>query len=301
MEQKVAQFGELIHGMPYEQYAFEIKRHNALRSGYLKHLKKSPAHLKASIDNPQEETEALAFGKKVHKIFEDPEKFRDYCVYEPVFTGKTKDGKESTRSGEAREKKEAWYANIKPEQIVLTVDEIPVIDGIMKSVKNHKLVRNLLKEGLSEQSLFVKDSDTGLILSCRADFISTRGHVIDIKTTRDASPGFFLNQIFSDRSNSPYYILNAAHYAHCMREAKVGSGESFTFVAIEKKEPYGIMVYPMDIGCLAPGEQWRSVLTKRYAECVEKNIWPCYEERAFPATPPQWSSVPHTEEDDDYN
>jgi len=93
-----------------------------------------------------------------------------------------------------------------------------------------------------------------------------------------------------------FYILGAAHYAHCIREARIGTGESFTFVAIEKDPPYGIMIYPADSGCLDVGERWRKDLTRKIADAKASGVWPGYDERAYPLTPPDYASVPLNEE-----
>lgn len=285
------ELGVLIPGMSYEEYASGCLFIGALRSSHLKPLMKSPAHLLAQMSETREETEAFRQGKLIHKLFENPEKFMDSHVIEPEFTGKTKDGRDSTRSAEARQAKASWYASQDPDIIVLTKDDVDMISGIWKSLKTKTLIRNMLSQGTSESSLFVKDPVTGINLACRPDFISKHGHVIDIKSTVDASRDYFVNQIFSFRGYGPFYILQAAHYAHCMRSAKIGTGESFIFVAIEKSPPYEMNVYPMDEGCLAVGEQWREKLTKLYAECVSKNEWPGYEDRAMPVFPPEYATV----------
>jgi hypothetical protein len=281
-------FCHLYQGLSYEEYTSTSTNISALRSGHLKHLKKSPAHLKAALEAPREETEALRQGKLVHSFLENPEKFMDTYVMEPEFTGKTKDGKDSSRSAEARQAKVDWYASLGPKSIVVKKDDITMIKGISKTIREQSRLRELLKEGMSETSLWVKDPETGVNLTCRPDFITKHGHVVDIKTTRDASIPFFLNQIFSDKFSSPFYVLQAAHYSHCIKSAKVGNGESFIFVAIEKEAPWGVRMFPLDSGQLDVGEQVRARLTKLYAECLSKDVWPCYPDEFVHTEIPSW-------------
>lgn len=285
--------GKLHHGLTYDNYASLSTTKLALRASGLKLMKKSPRHFKLNLQ--KEETPALRRGKIVHSLFENQEKFRENMIIEPEFTGKTKDGRDSARSKEAKDAKADWYASIPGDKIVVTMDEVDMIDGISRSLKEKKMVRNILDGGIAETSLWVEDKDNGATLACRPDFISRHGHVIDLKTCRDAGPSSFLSQVFRDTFQNPFYILQAAHYAHCLRLAGIGSGESFTFIAIEDKT-WDFMVYPMDIGCLGPGEQWRSLLTDRYAECLKADVWPGYDDRAYPVTVPQYVEVPGEED-----
>lgn len=283
---------QLHQGIPYEDYAAQ----NGLRASHLKLLKRSPAHFRAERMNPKEPTKALEDGKILHSIIENPERFMDTVTVEPVFVGLTKDGRESTRSAEAMEKKKEWYASTPENCLVVTEEQMAMCEGVYRSLTSHRLVKNILKNSIRETSLWTEDEETGEVVQIRPDIITEFGHVIDFKGTRDARPEFFLSQVFSDRYASPFYILGAAHYTHAIRSAKIGPGNSFTYVAIEKVEPYGIMLYPMDEGCIDVGERWRRQLTKTYADCRRSDRWPSYEERAFPVTPPEYAPIPIDEE-----
>lgn len=279
----------LHQGLNYEQYAAEP----GIRASDLKLIKRSPAHMVAAKAIPQEYSEPLEFGKILHMAVENGERFLEMYKVPPEFIGKTKDGRDSTRSKEALEKKAAWFADLPKDAIVVQREWVEPLKGMLGALTKHRLVGNLLKNGVKETSLWVQDPDTGETLKCRPDFISQDGFIVDLKTTRDAHPSFFKNQIFSDRSeDAPFYILQAAHYAHCARVSRVANPDSFIIVAVEKEPPYGVMVYPLDIGCLGPGEQWRAELTQRYADCKKNNVWPSYPEQAVPVVPPQWVSLP---------
>lgn len=275
--------GKLIPGLSYLEYAAVP----GLRASDLKLLKRSPAHWQAAKNAPKKKTDALAFGTLFHTAIEHPERFLELYAVEPDVDLRTKIGKQEL---------EEFKDKCKDDAIIVPYDWADDLVGMLRSCMNHKLLKNLLKDGVRETSLFVDDTETGELLQCRPDFISAKGFLVDIKTTRDASQSFFLNEIFSSRfSGSPFYGLQAAHYAHCARMSQVCNGDSFIFVAIEKEPPYGIMIYPMDEGCLGPGEQWRSDLTKLYAECRKTQQWPCYPERAVQVFPPEWVELPPME------
>lgn len=283
--------GTLVEGLTYDEYAAV----DGLRASHLKTIRRSPAHLVAARRRPKESTEALEFGSLFHKAVENGEKFMDTYVVEPEFTGKTKDGRDSTRSAAAKEARVQWYAELKPGTLVVRKDWVDPLVGMLRSCMSHRLVGNLLRNGVRETSLYVEDPDTGELLQCRPDFISEKGYMVDLKSTRDATHPFFYHQIFSSKyDGDPFYVLQAAHYAHCARVARLSGvrAESFIIVAIEKEDPYGINVWPLDVGCIGPGEQWRAHLTALYARCKRENHWPCYDERAKAVTPPEWVDLP---------
>jgi hypothetical protein len=287
------ELNKLIPGLSYEQYA-EV---GFVRASTLHRMRRSPAHYQAELAHPAPKTEALEFGKLFHFAVENPERFLDTYVLEPEFVGKTKDGKDSTRSAEAKAKREAWYSDQKPGTTIVKRDWADPLVGMLKSCMRHKLVGNLLRNGLREVSCFVEDPETGEGLQFRPDFVSELGYMIDFKTTRNANPNspFFRNQIFSTRyDEDPMYMLAAAHYTHGAKVARLTGlrSDSMTLIAIEKEYPYGIGIYPLDIGCIGPGEQWRQHLTALYRTCRQTGRWPCYPEKAASVVPPTWVELP---------
>lgn len=274
------EIGKLKQGLSYEEY-HEIE---ALRSSDLKLLKRSPAHWKQRpiVEKPKEHFE---FGKAFHSMVEKRDDFE--YVIEPDVDRRTKAGKETLAE---------FYLNIKPGATILKPEWVPQLHGMLKSIISHSRVKHLLSTGISETSLLVRDPDTGIMLKCRPDHIMETGHLLDIKTTRDASRSFFLNQIFSDRGYSPFFILQAAHYVHCLKIAGISKSDAMTLIAIEKEPPYGIIVYPLDIGCLAIGEQYRAKITEDFAKCLDTDTWPNYSEEILPVSPPQWSPVQDMDE-----
>jgi len=133
------------------------------------------------------------------------------------------------------------------------------------------------------------------MLQFRPDRIHELGYIIDLKSTRDASIEYFTGQIFSDRG--PFYILQAAHYAYCGKLLGLSKSDSFTFVAVEKEPPYGINVFALGEGELDFGERWRRKLTRKYADCLASDKWPCYEESVISPQIPAYLTAPM---DDDF-
>lgn len=287
--------GELIHELSYDDYHNFGLKLKALRSSFLKPLKKSPAHLRYSLDTPREETEALRQGKLIHLAFENPEKFMDSYKIEPVFEGYTKDGKLTTSllCTEVKEKRAQWMFENQG-NLIISNQDATMITGMIKSLLNHKLAKNLLKNGIRETSGFVKDPETGVMLQFRPDFIHESGYVVDYKSTRDASEQAFTPQIFSDHGYQ--YILNCAHYAYCGKLLGLQRSDCFTIIAIEKTPPYALNIFALGEAHLDVGERWRKKLTQIYAECLSSNKWPSYDEKAIDVSIPQYVSIPFDDE-----
>jgi hypothetical protein len=92
----------------------------------------------------------MDFGNLVHMAALEPGKFRDRLVVEPKFTGKTKDGKESAQSGEAKAKREAWHAKVRKDQVIVSEDDMETIVEIVDNLMNHPQALELLSGGRAE-------------------------------------------------------------------------------------------------------------------------------------------------------
>lgn len=275
-----------LHGVTYEEY----DSWTAVRSGWLKPLMRSPAHLRAHLENPKGTTEAMEEGKLIHSLLENGNRFLERMVVEPEFMGYTLDGKPSTRSKDAREKRTEWRGQQHQDAIIVTGEQATMLTGIAKRLSEHKLASSIVKDGVREAGLCVQDPETGLYLKCKPDLITSRGHVVDYKSTRDANAHSFTRDIFDYKGY--FYVLQAAFYNHCLRVAGIAKSDTVILIAVEKEPPYGINVFPLDVGCLGPGEQWRQELLGIYKKCIERDEWPCYPPNAVPVVPPEWVKLP---------
>lgn len=260
-----------------------------LRASHIHRMMRSPAHYKASLKTDKR-TEALEDGKLVHQMLEDGERFLGQIVEEPIFEGLTQDGRMSTRSKEAQLRRNEWLDGLPDDAIPLKTEKFVMMAGIAKSMMSHKYVKNIIKEGDRECGLRVQDPETGLILKCRLDLITSRGHLVDFKTTRDAQPSAFVRNIHD--VNKYFYALQIAHYMHCLRIAKLNKQDNAYIIAIEKEEPWGIQIYPLDTGKIDHGEWWRKKLTQTYKQCLDTDVWPGYPEKPVDYDLPEWIQIP---------
>lgn len=263
------QKGKLLENLPFEDYA----RANGINAGGLKDILRSPAHYYEARFNAQErkETKALRFGKLFHFAVLEPHLFQSKAVIVPKFEGFTKDGKLSTQSGEAREKKKAWFAALTSGSIICEQDELDALLRMCDKILGHPLCRQLLSEGVKETTLVWQDEVFGVDCKIRPDFIAEKGFCCDLKSVEDASPDAFWPLVKKYR-----WDLSAAHYIAGGRATKTFRPDGYFFIAVEKSPPHEIAVYSAGTSILFAGDNYRERAMKIYSDCLKKGEWPGY-------------------------
>jgi len=271
------ELGKLHQHVSYEDY----DKQEGLRASTLKGLMRSPAHYKASLED-QKKNKSFDFGKVVHGFLEKGFAYAHEFAVEPVFQGYTQKGELTTSLNcrEVKEKREDWYADLKPGTTVVTPEDYNNIISCLDAVGNHSKLKEYLKDGMRESTAWVKDPATGLTLKFRPDFISKEGYIVDFKTTIDASKDYFERQILGKGRMSQFYILQAAHYCYVAKLLGLDRSNFFMWIAIEKSKPFGIGIHTAEQFEIEYGNLYRHRLTEKYRECLEKNMWPSYPEEA---------------------
>jgi hypothetical protein len=118
---------------------------NNSSAGY---ILKSPAHLKAQLENPTEPTKAMEFGTAVHCAVFEPARFiLEYVCCPEGMDRRTKAFKEFEQGCEGK--------------LILSHDEWTAITNIVKAVLTHPVVEKLVTNGKPEQTILWKH-ETGL-------------------------------------------------------------------------------------------------------------------------------------------
>jgi hypothetical protein len=142
-------------------------------------------------------------------------------------------------------------------------------------IKQEIWIKDILLEGLSEQSFYPVDDRTGLNLSMRPDFFTkTRGGIIiDYKTDRDASNSYLG---FGRRAKYDNVIKEIMYKDFVSKELDCEINYVF-YLVTEKKPPYLSNLFMIG----EDTEMWaRLEYRKRLniiADCYENNNWPGYE------------------------
>jgi hypothetical protein len=109
------------------------------------------------------------------------------------------------------------------------------------------------------------------------------GVIVDVKTTRDASPREFERSIFAYG-----YHRQAALYLDAAQAAGIDA-EHFVIIAVEKESPWAVGVYRLTDGAIEAGREQVMKLLKTYAMCEALQSWPAYGEDVKDIAIPTWA------------
>lgn len=257
---------------------------DAASNSRLTRLKRSPAHLKAYLDQPPEQTHALVAGRAIHAAVLEPTVFAEQYVQGPPGDRRTKAVK-------------AAWAELEDERgqgYVLKPDDYAMCLAIRDSVCSRRSAAALLGgDGDAELSLVWRDRETGILCKGRYDRLSPKlagGTVVDLKSTRDASRLEFERSIFTYgyHRQGAFYLdggkalgLELAHY---------------TIIAVEKDPPYEVGIYRLTEGAIDAGRDQLRPLIDKYAACQRSGDWPGYPDHVFDISLPPWAWNRITEE-----
>ena len=237
----------------------EYRSHPAISRSELWKIKESPEKFKYWKENPEEETQALVFGRLFHSILLTPENLDSEFAIQPNVDRRTKEGKiEYTNYIEKSKGKK-----------VVDIDMVGKAAAMAESVRTNELCRKLL-DGEREVPVFWKDELTGEDCKCRFDVRKKMGDktlIIDVKTTENAETDAFI------RSAIKYgYDFQSAMYSEG-EEKNTGEKPIFVFIAVEKKPPYAINILQADELFLKRGYDIYRNLLGTYHYCKTTNNW----------------------------
>lgn len=203
----------------------------------------SASTIKTLLKNPYEflhpirkESSAFSVGSAVHSLILEPHKFETEFAVAPVVDKRTKDGKETWYKFEAQNKGKT----------LLSDTEHTLSKSMSEAVLSTPEIKILLQNGVAESSYFSEINDVKV--KCRPDYYrEDLGLIIDVKTVQDASPDAFIKDV----ANFGYYI-QASFYMDVLKSSNLPANK-FLFLVIEKKEPYMVGLYELDLVSLEFG------------------------------------------------
>lgn len=262
---------------------------NACSQTRLKKIAQSPAHLLESLKHPTEPTDAMKLGTLIHKAVLEPEAFQNSYIVVPDLTEgiTTKDGKPASNPRATSEYKErfAAFAKANAGKEFVSAEDWESAQAISERLHTHETIGVLLGEvSQTELSALWQDSETGLLCKARIDADSTDLEtVIDIKTTRDASPAEFEKTIYNLK-----YHWQAAMYLDAM--AALGKTRNdFLIIAVETEAPYACAVYNLRSEIIDLARREMAPLKRLYAECVRTGNFPGYPTGVTDIGLPAWA------------
>lgn len=249
---------------------------DAVSQSQLKELQRSPAHLRASLEAPDDDNDALRMGRAVHCAVLEPHRFAlDFAVLPEGHDGRTKAGKE------------LWADVVARGATPLKFDQAANITGMAAALRAHAAAGMLLASaGPAELSLVWRDPATGVLCKARHDKHAHAvggGVILDVKSTTDASAREFERTVFNFA-----YHRQGAFYIRGARALELPV-EHYAILAVEKEPPFAVAVYRLNEAAIDAGDQEVGALLSRYEACRARNVWPAYPETVQDLALPDWA------------
>lgn len=251
----------------------EYHASGAVSKSVLDMIHKSPAYYKWCMENPREQTDSMLLGSVVHKLVLEPQDFGSEYAVIPECDRRTKDGKAVYK---------AFCDALQDGVTAVPGDVYRQAQAMADAVKAHPVAAKLLTDGKAEESYFWEQD--GIKCSCRPDWLRNDGIVVDLKTTKDASPEGFQKSAYNFR-----YYVQAWWYINGLRKCGIDATE-FVFIAVESTAPYTVAVYSADSMFYRLGEIEATQDFEKYKECLDSGVWYGYEKEPgiHPLSIPDW-------------
>lgn len=269
----------IYRGVPFSEYL----RWDAFSKSLVLPMLRSPAHMMAKIEHPDESSQ-LTNGSLVDTLLFEPSTFDSRYVVQPDTYGSldTLPAENKPWNNNAKVCKD-W--NAAQQAAGLTIVKQADIDKAMiqvNAVKSHKAASQLLQRGEAQVSLVWQDEETGIICKARPDWAVEHKVIVDLKTTKDGS-----SQKFPYAMHEHGYAIQAWMYLEGW-EAIQGEWLQFGIIAVENEYPYKVAAYAVEPEAIDVGERMARRAMVKYAECLESGEWPGYSQCIEPITLPYW-------------
>lgn len=206
-------------------------------------------------------TPSMILGSLFHTMILEPDLFhKDYALM-PSLNRKTAAGKESY----------AQFLELSQGKQIVTTEQMQQVEAMVRSVRSHSIVNDLLEDCVFERSIFWTDKETGLQFKARPDAWSS-SLVIDLKTTREEATKYNIQRAAMKYG---YYLQAGMMFEACKAVDEPFQG--FVLLAVETSEPYAPAIYMLDEESIQYGVNHFNELKYKLAECMNANEWPTYE------------------------
>ncbi len=258
----------------------EYHAHPAVSSSQIKHILRTPAHFKASLETSKEPTDAMRLGSLVHTLLLEPHLVDDEYTVMPKFDRRTKQGKADY---------EAWLEH-NSHKTAITAEQMDTAINMTDSLATSRVAQLLkVNETACEASIFYTDPATGIDCRVRPDFMIKpcdafpTGLIVDLKTTDNASPTAFMRTI----TNFGYH-LSAAMYLDGY-EAEFGVRPAYIWLVVERDAPYAVASYTPTDEMLERGKADLDRALATLRTCMDSDHYPAYSSEIMAIDLPKWA------------
>jgi hypothetical protein len=253
--------------------------HPAVSKSQLDLIARSPLHYWARYLDPSrvapEPSPQMRLGTALHTHVLELSRWDEEIAVAPAMDRRTKAGKESYAAFEAAA----------AGKTVITADDAEVVMAMGRSIMRHPGAAMLLGlSGKAETTHMWTDALYGVECKCRPDWLTDDGSImVDLKTTRDASPRGFRRSIADYR-----YHVQAGWYMQGVHAATGRRPEQFIFICVETTAPYAVAVYAADAEMIERGHEQAMKDLGKLAVCRAADSWPSYSDQIETISLPGW-------------
>ena len=253
--------------------------HPAVSKSHLDLIARSPLHYWARYVDPArvapEPTPQMRLGTALHTHVLELSRWDEEIAVAPPMDRRTKVGKESW----------AAFESDAAGKTVITGDDAAQVMAMGRAVLRHPAAAMLLGlPGKAETTHMWTDATYGVECKCRPDWLTDDGSiVVDLKTTKDASPRGFKQSIANFS-----YQKQAAWYLHGLEQATGKRPDQFIFICVESTAPYAVAVYAADAEMIERGHDQAMRDLAKLAVCKAADHWPSYSEQIETISLPGW-------------
>jgi exodeoxyribonuclease VIII len=253
--------------------------HPAVSKSHLDLIARSPLHYWSRYLDPNritpEPSAAMRLGTALHTHVLELSRWDEEIAVAPAMDRRTKAGKESYAAFEAAA----------AGKTVITADDAEVVMAMGRSIMRHPGAAMLLGlPGKAETTHMWTDATYGVECKCRPDWLTDDGSImVDLKTTRDASPRGFMRSIADYR-----YHVQAAWYLNGLEQSTGKRPDQFIFICVESTAPYAVAVYAADEVMTTRGYEQAMKDLGKLAVCRAADSWPSYSDQIETISLPGW-------------
>ena len=259
---------------------------DAVNWSTLKHLGKSPEHYLHHLKNKGGDSDAKQRGRVISIAVFEPERLTKEVVVYP-----------STRSGKAWDAFEAKHQG----KEIITSRMWDVAKTIGDRARNHPLSAKYLAGGKGEHTVTwtyrspAIEHLTPFEMACkgRLDFVADAGAIVDLKSTKDASPTGFGREVMRYEHHAQLAFYRDGY------ELMTGIRLPVVIVAIEASAPHVVQVYRLEDEVLDLGRERYETLLAHLNVCRSEARWPGYAESEMALELPAWAFPADEEIDPD--
>lgn len=243
--------GTLTRGLHFADYLAIPGAHFST----LKYLETSPLHYRRACDNERADTASMRLGRITHAAILTPDVPADVAIWDV-----------GVRRGKAWEE----FVAAHPGATIVKRDELATAERMCAAVMAHPVARALLTGGEGEVTMRWT-SPEGVQCRARADYLTRDGGLVELKTTRFATPRAFMRE-----AASRLYHAQVAFYSDGLQEC--GSHDEFDapayLIAVENVEPHDVTVHAFNLDKIDAGRRVVDRWMKTIAECTASGYWP---------------------------